>query len=726
MSLIPYPYQHGEVVLYVSSSACLKTSSAHIYSYLIRRHGNDIVVYDDQSRQLSVRDASEQAVELADCPYCRRPLRDEYQQRDSTDEQHGRPGSNGSLSERPMVDPDYFEMLAASRRPSPAGSAGPATPSKRPIPPALRSGRSREVSGSQDPPTGAEFMGSVPSSQAGQGISKSAFSPGYFKQFFSEIRELGRGGNGVVMLVEHIMDRVSLGQFACKRVPVGDDHDWLQKVLVEVRLLQKIPHKNLVAYHWVWLEDYQPSKFGPSIPCLWILQEYCNGGDLHSYVLGPKKEDSETKEMMKERVRRKSKADAYSPPPEDLRGPSKLTFDEIFGFFRDIASGLHHLHTKGYVHRDLKPSNCLLQRDGARTRVLISDFGEVQEAVAKRASTGATGTIAYCAPEVLCKDGQNGKLGEFTTKSDIFSLGMIVYFMCFGRLPYSNADDINEENEDLDELRAEITKWPGFDDELRSRPDLPEKLYRYLKRLLSVDPNERPSSDEILAGVKGGAGLADVASSLVEENSSRVSAIDSPRHTGSPRPQNRKPQQFRPGLSSLSRHMSSDTVRPTSPVRRHSGSGQNLNSHGSHGHSRPTSPVDGSLVKRPRHIDLPPPSPNDERRQSPRLMLPPPPEEPLTFIDRTVRLVQHPTVATGSRVLLFLAKLLSLTVPCSPYATSAWVLYPLLALAALDLGLLSLHLREELLFTVLHFGIVAFAIRQGRLCQTSTLSWDEL
>jgi hypothetical protein len=107
-------------------------------------------------------------------------------------------------------------------------------------------------------------------------------------------------------------------------------------------------------------------------------------------------------------------------------------------------------------------------------------------------------------------------------------------------------------------------------------------------------------------------------------------------------------------------------------------------------------------------------------------MLPPPPEEPLTFIDRTVRLVQHPTVATGSRVLLFLAKLLSLTVPCSPYATSAWVLYPLLALAALDLGLLSLHLREELLFTVLHFGIVAFAIRQGRLCQTSTLSWDEL
>lgn len=563
------------------------------------------------------------------------------------------------------------------------------------------------MSGTQEPPAGAEFVGSVPSAQAGQGISKSAFSPGYFKQFFTEIRELGRGGNGVVMLVEHIMDRVSLGQFACKRVPVGDDHAWLEKVLVEVRLLQKIPHKNLVAYHWVWLEDHQPSKFGPPVPCIWILQEYCNGGDLHSYVLGPKRENAETKEMMKERVRRMSRADAYSPPPEDLRGPSKLTFDEIFSFFRDIASGLHHLHSKGYVHRDLKPSNCLLQRDGNRTRVLISDFGEVQEAAGKRNSTGATGTISYCAPEVLREDRKGGTFGEFTTKSDIFSLGMIVYFMCFGRLPYHNADDINEENEDLDELRAEITKWPGFDDELRSRPDLPERLYKYLKRLLSVDPNERPSSDEILASIKGGAGLPDIASSLVEENSSRVSAIDSPRHGVSPRPQNRKPQ-IRPGLSQLGRHTSSDTVRPTSPIRRQSGS-----------HSRPTSPVDGSLMKLPRKVEIPPPAPKDELRQSPRLMLPPPPEPPLTRMRKVQRWAQQPHILTGFRVFMFTAKILLITVPCSPYATNGWVLFPLLTLAVFDLGFLHLGYAEELLLSSAHSGIITFAIWRGTLCQSN-------
>ena len=679
-----------------------------------RRRGNDVVVYDNQSRQLSVCDASEQGLELAECPYCRRPLRDDLHGRDSSDEQHGRPGSGGGFSERPMVDPDYFQMLAASRRPSPAGSVGPSTPQRHPVPPALRSGRSRDVSGSHEPPTGAEFVGSVPSAQAGQGISKSAFSPGYFKQFFIEIGELGRGGNGVVLLVEHIMDRVSLGQFACKRVPVGDDHKWLEKVLVEVRLLQKIPHKNLVAYHWVWLEDYQPSRFGPHIPCIWILQEYCNGGDLHSYVLGPQKDEQETKEMLKERARRKSRADSFSSMPDDLRGPSKLTFDDIFSFFRDIASGLHHLHSKGYVHRDLKPSNCLLQRDGNRTRVLISDFGEVQEAVAKRASTGATGTISYCAPEVLRQDGSRGGFGEFTTKSDIFSLGMIVYFMCFGRLPYNNADDVNEENEDLDELRAEITKWPGFDDELRSRPDLPEKLYKYLKRLLSVDPNERPSSDEILASIKGGAGLADIASNFVEENSSRVSAIDSPRQGVSPRPQNRKPQQIRPGLSQLSRHISSDTVRPTSPIRRHSGSGKHPNSRTK---SRPTSPVDGSLMKLPKHVEITPPSP-EEGKQSPRLMLPPPPERPPTLRQKISRFSQRPHALTAFRLFMFAAKLLLLMVPCAPYAANAWILYPLLALAALDLGYLKLGYANEILLSSVHTGIMSIAVRRKALCAT--------
>ncbi|KAK3707744.1 putative serine/threonine-protein kinase iks1 [Vermiconidia calcicola] len=692
MSLIPYPYQNGEIVL---------------------RRGNAVVVYDAQSRQLSVRDVSNDTIELNECPYCHRPLRDEFQ----GDRSDGRPGSG--YGEQPFVDPNYFAMLAASQRASPAGSAGPSTPGARVYHPALRSGRSRDVSGAQAPPTGAEFVGSEPSAAGREGISSSAFSPNYFKQFFREIGELGRGGNGVVLHVEHVLDRVSLGQFACKRIPVGNDHDWLEKVLIEVKLLQNIKDKNVVRYHWVWLQDHQPSKFGPSIPCLWIIQQYCNGGDLHSYVLGPKEVNEDAKEKLKERARRRSRGDMEAP--QDLRGPSKLTFDEIFSFFRDITSGLHFLHTKGYIHRDLKPSNCLLQRDEARTRVLISDFGEVQAAGAKRGSTGATGTISYCAPEVLRQNAQDGSYGDFTTKSDIFSLGMIVYFMCFGRLPYSNADDINEENEDLEELRAEITKWPGFDDEIRARPDLPEKLYKYLKRLLSVDPNERPSTDEILASIKGGAGFGDMGTSFVDDHTARVSSIDSPKHR--PSPQGRKQAAFvsRPGLSSLSRHTSSDNVRQRSPVRRRSGGNQSLPPT----HSRPTSPVDGSVIMRPRPIDLPPAGKERSPQQSPRLMLPPPPEEQ-RLTTRLLRIGRHPSAITAFRVTLFSGKLLSLMIPCSPYAATSWLLYPLLALAALELAILPFSFQQLLLLLGLHVTVVFVARQHDRLCEGRAMVWQEL
>ena len=103
---------------------------------------------------------------------------------------------------------------------------------------------------------------------------------------------------------------------------------------------------------------------------------------------------------MKDRMRRMSRGE----PPSPGAGPRRLSFEQIISFFRDIASGLHHLHSNGFIHRDLKPQNCLLNDTGVpgtELRVLVSDFGEVQMENAARKSSGATGTISYCAPEVL-------------------------------------------------------------------------------------------------------------------------------------------------------------------------------------------------------------------------------------------------------------------------------------------------------------------------------------
>lgn len=99
-----------------------------------------------------------------------------------------------------------------------------------------------------------------------------------------------------------------------------------------------------------------------------------------------------------------------------------------------------------------------------------------------------------------------GAYENFTTKSDVFSLGMILHFMCFGKLPYVGADSVNEENEDLDALREEISAWQGLDERDKIRTDLPERLYHSLKTLINPDPKLRPSAEDILAGIKGNIG----------------------------------------------------------------------------------------------------------------------------------------------------------------------------------------------------------------------------
>lgn len=307
-------------------------------------------------------------------------------------------------------------------------------------------------------------------------------------------------------------------------------------VLIEVELLAKLSHPNLVSYRHVWLEDVKLHRFGPSVACAFILQQYCNSGDLLQYIIGIQPKET-TKEDLKAQVRRRSKG--QQEKPKDLHSPQRrLSFEEIYSLFKDITSGLAYLHAANYIHRDLKPSNCLLHREGTNIFCLISDFGEVQPENMVRRSTGSTGTISYCAPEVLRRD-TAGRYGNFTTKSDIFSLGMILYFMCFGRLPYKNANSVHEELEDIDQLRAEITDWQGFVDERRERPDLPSRLYQLLKKLLALDPAERPSANEVLAAMKSESGTDGVMRGGRSGSPSighRIQSLDSPMAPSTPVP----------------------------------------------------------------------------------------------------------------------------------------------------------------------------------------------
>lgn len=514
-----------------------------------------------------------------------------------------------------------------------------------------------------------------------------------------------------MLLVTHMLDGNIMGQFACKRVPVGDDREWLRTVLAEVHLLYNLEQNHLVRYHHVWLEDVKISKFGPSVPCAFILQQYCNSGDLHQYVLHPSN-STMSPDQLKDRVRRRSKN--QPEPPHDLRS-RKLSFEEIKSFFNDIASGLNHLHVNGYIHRDLKPSNCLLHDGGSgdRPRVLVSDFGEVQVVDMVRKSTGATGTISYCAPEVLRRQ-PSGEYGNFTTKSDIFSLGMILYFLCFAQLPYSSADILNEDNEDLDHLREEITTWSGLHEERKLRPDLPEQLYTFLRRLLSLDPEERPNAEAILLGIKTGAGLDRISDTRPRSaghmfddlrNDARISPVESPRS------------------STPVRRLSTSLIRAGGPAKLRLGSSEKGRSHsstpsadGHDGEDEQAISPGGSLVIRDRF-----PSPT-KMPEVPQLTAPPASTQNLGL---WVSLQSH-AMQRGLKITLLLLKVVSVNLLCTPMAANPKTAYPLLGLAALDILLSVPHLMISMILLALHVVALFLMAKNNVLCMSAMGFWREV
>ena len=596
--------------------------------------------------------------------------------------------------------------------PGSADSSAPPSPRRRLVEP----GRALGASPSHSPKPEGQ-VGNTGARPGLNGISASAFSPGYFQRFFVVEKELGRGGKGVVLLVTHVLDQVDLGQYACKRVPVGNDHAWLTNVLREVRLLEHLSHQHLVYYKHVWLEDVKISTFGPSVPCAFILQQYCNSGDLHQYIISPASND-ESKSALKERMRRRSKN--IMEVPREMQG-RRLKFEEIYSFFKDVTSGLNHLHVNGFIHRDLKPSNCLLHDAGQGLRVLVSDFGEVQIENMVRKSTGATGTVSYCAPEVLRRDPSTGALGNFTTKSDIFSLGMMLYFLCFARLPYRNADHLNEENEDVNLLREEIVSWAGLHEERKLRPDLPEQLYTFLRRLLSLNPDDRPSAEDILLGIKTGSGLDEISDSRPKSAahmfddlsaSSRISPVDSPRPMSPVRKSSSTFVNQGGGRSKM-------RLQPfTSEHRTSQSPPSNKVVSGSSDEETPTKPQTAtspsdSLVLRARF-----PSPTKfthERHVSV------PPRSSSWFGIHP----QDPNLQRSMKLVVFLGKAFSLNAVCSPMAMRPSVLYPLLGLASIDFLFQSYPAdprrdsRGTLVsaaLILLHFGVLFVVRRYETLC----------
>jgi hypothetical protein len=104
-------------------------------------------------------------------------------------------------------------------------------------------------------------------------------------------------------------------------------------------------------------------------------------------------------------------------------------------------------------------------------------------------------------------------------------------------------------------------------------------------------------------------------------------------------------------------------------------------------------------------------------------MLPPPP--PQTPLAQALAHILHlPVTIPAIRCAIFLVKAISLFAPCAPFAANPWFLYPLLALAAADLGVLPFRWDTSWTLLAVHLGVVYVASQRGKLCEGERVAWD--
>jgi eukaryotic-like serine/threonine-protein kinase len=160
-----------------------------------------------------------------------------------------------------------------------------------------------------------------------------------------------------------------------------------------------------------------------------------------------------------------------------LAQEGQLPFDEAARIFIRLAEALDYAHQQGVIHRDIKPDNVLFDEGG---NALLTDFGltRMVEGGISLTGTGVIGTPAYMSPE----QGQGMRLDH---RSDIYSLGIILYEMMTGNVPFS-----------ADTPVAVIFKHVSDPLPLprSQRPDLPEAAENVILKALAKEPNQRWST----------------------------------------------------------------------------------------------------------------------------------------------------------------------------------------------------------------------------------------
>jgi predicted Ser/Thr protein kinase len=165
-----------------------------------------------------------------------------------------------------------------------------------------------------------------------------------------------------------------------------------------------------------------------------------------------------------------------------IENEAPLTTERALHIAEQVAEGLEFAHSRGFIHRDVKPQNILISADG---RVRIADFGIAKSMLSTAVTrTGiAFGTADYISPE------QAQGLSA-TPQSDLYSLGIVLYEMLTGALPFTGPNPMAV-------ALQHIQQEPPSPRQIN--PSIPAAIEAFILRAIAKDPNRRPSSAKAFA-----------------------------------------------------------------------------------------------------------------------------------------------------------------------------------------------------------------------------------
>ncbi len=248
------------------------------------------------------------------------------------------------------------------------------------------------------------------------------------------IRKLGEGGMGEVYLaVEESVNR----KVAIKQMLAGLDAEYLRRFNDERKALASLNQRNIVTMF----------ASGEAYDRPYFVMEYLDG------------------ESLRERMRR-----------------GRIPLPEIVEITGQICDALNAAHNREIVHRDIKPENILLSRDDDDLLVKVLDFGiaTLKESETRTVPNAIVGTAAYLSPEQAL--GLNRK--EIDGRVDIYALGVVVYEMLTGSLPFTALDAAGY-------LHLHMNVTPQRPSDRPSGIDITDAVDYVVMKALAKDPDDR-------------------------------------------------------------------------------------------------------------------------------------------------------------------------------------------------------------------------------------------